>query len=113
MINKVLLQGNIGQEPEIKDVNGLLIAEFSLAVGDMVKGEKKTYWIKCVGFNKTAELVQANLDKGDQIIVEGKFTLDEWEKDGETKRAPKVVINQLHFIKLKKWSGDQQGEFDL
>ena len=76
-VNKVILLGRLGQDPELKDVNGTPICNFSMATSDEWKddaGEKqeRTEWHRVVAFRKTAELAGKFLTKGRQVYIEGK-----------------------------------------
>ena len=78
MANKVILVGNLGKEPELKDVNGSKLAMFTVATNETYKrkdGEKvtETEWHNCQAWGKTAEVVGSYLNKGDKVYCEGKI----------------------------------------
>ena len=101
-LNKVLLIGRLGADPEIKQmVNGKSVARLSLATSQSWKdkntGEKKekTEWHRIVVFNEgLVNVVQQYLKKGAQIYVEGQLTTRKWkdEKTGQDKYSTEVVI---------------------
>src|SRR6201990_2961225 len=74
-VNKVILLGNVGKDPEIRTTpNGMTIASFSLATADRAKDQQgnwqdKTEWHNLVAFNRTAEIIRAYVKKGTQILV--------------------------------------------
>ena len=101
-LNKVLLIGRLGADPEIKQmVNGKSVARLSLATSQSWKdkntGEKKekTEWHRVVVFNEgLVNVVQQYLKKGAQIYVEGQITTRKWkdEQSGQDKYSTEVVI---------------------
>ena len=101
-LNKVLLIGRLGADPEIKQmVNGKSVARLSLATSqtwkDKNSGEKKekTEWHRIVVFNEgLVNVVQQYLKKGAQIYVEGQLTTRKWkdEQSGQDKYSTEVVI---------------------
>ena len=101
-LNKVLLNGRLGGDPEIKQmVNGKSVARLSLATSQSWKdkntGEKKekTEWHRVVVFNEgLVNVVQQYLKKGAQIYVEGQLTTRKWkdEQSGQDKYSTEIVI---------------------
>ena len=103
--NKVQLIGNLGQDPEIMNMeNGTKLAKFSIATSDSyknAKGEKveDTQWHTIVAWGKTAEIVENYLVKGKQVAVEGKLTHRSYEtKDGEKRYITEVRCNELLML---------------
>ena len=101
-LNKVLLIGRLGADPEIKQmVNGKNVARFSLATSNTWKdkstGEKKekTEWHRVVIFNEgLANVVKQYLKKGAQVYIEGQLSTRKWrdEKTGQDKYSTEVVL---------------------
>ena len=101
-LNKVLLIGRLGADPEIKQiVNGKSVARLSLATSQSWKdkntGEKKekTEWHRVVVFNEgLVNVVQQYLKKGAQVYVEGQLTTRKWkdEQSGQDKYSTEIVI---------------------
>ena len=101
-LNKVLLIGRLGADPEIKQmVNGKSLATLSLATSqswkDKATGEKKekTEWHRVVVFNEgLVNVVQQYLKKGAQVYVEGQITTRKWkdEQSGQDKYSTEIVI---------------------
>ena len=101
-LNKVLLIGRLGADPEIKQmVNGKSVARLSLATSqswkDKTTGEKKekTEWHRIVVFNEgLVNVVQQYLKKGAQIYVEGQLSTRKWkdEQSGQDKYSTEIVI---------------------
>ena len=101
-LNKVLLIGRLGADPEIKQmVNGKSVARLSLATSqswkDKSSGEKKekTEWHRVVVFNEgLVNVVQQYLKKGAQVYVEGQLTTRKWkdEQSGQDKYSTEVIL---------------------
>jgi single-strand DNA-binding protein len=100
-INKVILVGNLGQDPEIRyTADGRPIANFSIATSESWKdknsGEKreKTEWHRVVVFGKLAEICGEYLSKGRQVYIEGKLQTRKWQgQDGQDRYTTEVVID--------------------
>ena len=101
-LNKVLLIGRLGADPEIKQmVNGKSVARLSLATSqswkDKATGEKKekTEWHRIVVFNEgLINVVQQYLKKGAQVYIEGQLSTRKWkdEKSGQDKYSTEILI---------------------
>lgn len=103
--NKVQLIGNLGQNPEIKTLDGgKKMAKFSLATSEVYRnaqGEKvkETQWHNIVVWGKVAEIVEKYLTKGSEVAVEGKLTNRSYnDKDGNKKYFTEVQVNELLML---------------
>ena len=103
--NKVQLIGNLGNNPEIITLeSGKKLAKFSIATNESYKnslGEKitDTQWHNVVAWNKTAEIIEKYVTKGNEIAIEGKLTSRSYEsKEGEKKYSTEVVCNELLML---------------
>lgn len=100
-VNKVILVGNLGQDPEIRYMpNGGAVANLTLATSenwrDKQTGEQKekTEWHRVVLFGKLAELAGKYLRKGSQIYIEGQLKTRKWtDQSGQDKYTTEVVVN--------------------
>ena len=72
-LNKVMLIGRTGKDPEIRTVGEHKVASFSLATSRKIKGEEVTQWHDCRAWNKLAEIIEKYVSKGDLIYVEGEI----------------------------------------
>ena len=102
-VNKAILVGNLGRDPEIKYLdNGRCVANFSVATSESwtKDGEKqeRTEWHKVVCWGKLAELAGEYLSKGRQVYVEGKIQSRKYTKDGVERTAYEIVAGQLTFL---------------
>ena len=103
--NKVQLIGNLGNEPEIINLeSGKTLAKFSIATNESyknAKGEKvtDTQWHNVVAWGKTAEIIEKYITKGKEVAVEGKLTSRSYEtKEGEKRYVTEVVCNELLML---------------
>ena len=103
--NKVQLIGNLGNDPEIINLeSGKMLAKFSIATNESYKnanGEKvtDTQWHNIVAWGKTAQIVEKFVTKGREVAIEGKLTTRSWEdKDGMKRYTTEVVCNELLML---------------
>jgi single-strand DNA-binding protein len=103
--NKVQLIGNLGNDPEIVNLEGgSKLAKFSIATNETyknAKGEKvtDTQWHNVVAWGKTAEIVENYLNKGNEVAVEGKLTHRSYEtKEGEKRYITEIKCNELLML---------------
>jgi single-strand DNA-binding protein len=106
--NRVQLIGNLGQDPEIVNLNDdKKLVRFSLATSDRYTnklGEKvtDTQWHRIVAFNGTANIISEYVKKGNKIGVEGKLVTRQWEdKDGVKQYTTEVVCDQVLMLDTK------------
>jgi len=104
-INKVILIGNLGADPELRYTpDGTPVANFSIATSeswkDKTTGDKreKTEWHKIVVWRKLAEICAEYLSKGRQVYVEGKLQTRSWEKDGVTRYTTEIIAHDVQFL---------------
>jgi len=105
-INKVILVGNLGKDPEIRyTASGLAIANITVATTDSWRdkqsGEKqeKTEWHRVVFFNRLAEIVGEYLKKGSQVYVEGRLQTRKWQdQSGQDRYTTEIVANEMQML---------------
>lgn len=107
-MNKVILTGNVGKDPEVKHLeSGTTVANFSLATNESYtnrNGEKvqDTEWHNIVAWGKIAETIERYVFKGSKLLVEGKIRTSSWEgRDGNTHYKTEVLIHNFEFIGAK------------
>ena len=104
-VNKVILLGNLGKDPEVKKLEtGKSVANFSLATSEVYKnkeGEKvtKTEWHNIVLWSPLAEIAESYLKKGSQLFLEGKISNRSYEdKEGVKKYISEVVGREITLL---------------
>jgi single-strand DNA-binding protein len=108
MINKAMIIGNLGQDPEKKVAeNGTVITTFSVATTEKWKdknsGEttEQTEWHRVVAFRRLAEICADYLRKGSKVYIEGKLQTRSWEKDGVKKYSTEIVAQEMKMLDSK------------
>ena len=103
--NKVQLIGNLGADPEVKNLEGgSKVARFSMATNETFKnaqGERvtDTQWHNIVAWNKTAEIIEKYVSSGDQIMIEGKLVHRSYQdKEGNKKYVSEVVAHEVLLL---------------
>lgn len=107
--NKVQLIGNLGMNPEIKNLEGgKKLAKFSIATNESyknAKGEviKETTWHNLIAWGKTAEIIEKYLTKGREVAIEGKLVNNNYtDKDGIKRYNTEVEVMELLMLDGKK-----------
>ena len=105
-VNKVILLGNVGKDPDIRSTGGgTLVASFSVATSDRAKdasGEwvDRTEWHNLVAYARTAEVVRDYVRKGSKLYVEGKIQTRSWDDktSGEKKYRTEIIVSELALL---------------
>ncbi len=105
-VNKVILIGNLGKDPEVKYTQtGMAVARFSVATTDRVKDkdgnwQDRTEWHNLVAFQRTAEIAAEYLKKGGKVYIEGRLHSDSWDdkETGQKKYKTEIIINDLVLL---------------
>jgi len=116
-VNKVLLLGNVGKDPEIRSTaGGTIVASFSLATADRQKDQAgqwvdKSEWHNLVAFNRTAEIVRDYVKKGSQLYIEGKIQTRSWDdkESGQKKFRTEVLVNEMTLLGKPGGGGSEGG----
>lgn len=116
-INKVILIGNIGQDPKVTYMpNGNAVANITIATSESWKdkntGENvdKTEWHRVVAFRRLAEIMGEYLHKGSKVYIEGKLQTRKWQdKNGKDNWTTEIICNEMQMLD-SKGSGQQAGQ---
>lgn len=107
--NRVQLIGNLGANPEIRDLSsGKKVARFALATTDSYRDKdgnqvKETQWHNLVAWNKSAEFAEKYLEKGKRIAIDGKLTTRNWEDaEGKKHYVTEVIVNEVMMLDKKE-----------
>ncbi len=116
MVNRVILIGNLGRDPEIRYLEGnVAVVKFSVATNESYKDkagewQTNTEWHEIVAWRALAERVEKQLHKGSQVFVEGKLTHRKYQdKEGNDKYFTEVVANNIRLLDRKDSKAD--GDF--
>lgn len=113
-VNKVILLGNLGNDPELKYTQGgMAIASLSIATTSSRKDkdgnrQEKTEWHRVKLFGKTAEVAGEYLKKGRSVYIEGRIEYGSYEKDGVKHYTTDIVADEMQMLGGGQESGDGQ-----
>jgi len=114
-VNKVILVGNLGQDPEIRyTAQGNAIANLSLATSESWKDQagqpqERTEWHKLTMDRRLAEIAGEYLRKGSQIYIEGKLQTRKWQdQSGQDKYTTEIIVDQMQMLGGKPSGAEQQ-----
>jgi len=104
-INKVILIGNLGRDPETRySQGGNPITNFSIATSDSWRDkqsgeqQERTEWHNVVCFSRLAEIAGEYLRKGSKVYIEGSLRTSNWEKDGQKHYRTEVIARELQML---------------
>ena len=106
-INKVILIGNLGKDPEVRSLEGgAKVATFTLATTEYYKKDgqrtEQTEWHNIVLWRGLADIAEQYLHKGNTVYIEGKIRNRKYEKDGQTRYISEIVADNLTMLGGKK-----------
>ena len=109
MINKVILIGNLGKDPEVRHLEGgSVVAKFSVATNENYKDKSgewvtNTEWHNVVVWRNLAERAERDLKKGNQVYVEGKLSSRKWQdKNGIDRYTTEVIANTFRLLEKRE-----------
>ena len=116
-VNKVILLGNVGKDPEIRSTGGgTMVASFTLATSDRYQDaqgnwQDKTEWHNLKAFKRTAEIVRDYVKKGAKLYIEGKITTNSWDdkESGQKRYRTEIIVNDLSLLSGRDDSGGSGG----
>ena len=112
-MNKVILKGRLTATPELKrTATDVYVTDFSIAVNRRFNKEQ-TDFINCQAWRQTAEFISKYFEKGQEILVVGELHIEKWDKDGETRYATRVVIDEVEFCGSKAENKPQQTDNEV
>jgi single-strand DNA-binding protein len=116
MINKAILIGNLGADPEIRYTqSGTQVATFNLATTERFKGkdgqmQESTEWHRIVVWSRLAEICGEYLHKGSRVYIEGKIQTRKWQdQNGNDKYTTEIVAREMKMLSARGGDGGGQG----
>jgi len=117
-VNKVILVGNVGQDPEVKyTASGVPVAKVSLATSERFKDKNgqwqdRTEWHSVVAWQRLAEIVGEYVHKGSKLYVEGKLQTSTWEdkQNGQKKYRTEIVAREIVLLGSRDNAHEEGGE---
>jgi single-strand DNA-binding protein len=119
-INKAIVIGNLGRDPELKRTNeGKAVCSFSVATTERFKDvqgqqQENTEWHNVSAWNKLAETAAQYLKKGSSVYIEGKLKTRSWDDNGQKKYKTEIVASSMQFLDSKPagQGQQQQGQYN-
>ncbi len=116
-VNKVILVGNVGQDPEMKYMpSGNAVTNISIATSERWKDkqtgqqQERTEWHRVVFFNRLGEIAGEYLKKGSKVYVEGSLRTRKWQdKDGKDQYTTEIVASEMQMLDSKQIEQAQAG----
>ena len=113
MLNQVNLIGNVGQDPELRDVNGSAVVNLSLATTERYKDksgqpQESTQWHRVSFWGRPAEIIAEYVHKGSKLYVGGSLEYRRYEKDGVEMTAANIKGRDFKFLDAKGEGGAVQ-----
>lgn len=104
-INRVILIGNVGQDPETKHLpNGNAVTNLTLATSETWKDkntgeqQERTEWHRITFYQRLAEIVAEYVKKGSKLYIEGKLQTRSWEQDGVKRYATDIIASEMQML---------------
>ena len=117
MVNKVILIGNLGSDPEVRHTQtGTPVASFRIATTERWKGkdgqmQDQTEWHSIVAWDKLAEICREYLHKGMKVYIEGKLQTRKWQdKDGHDRWTTEIIARDMKMLDGKGGSGERNDQ---
>ena len=118
-LNKVMLIGNVGSEPEIRTTaGGKRVAKFSVATNRSYtdrsgQQQEKTEWHRCTAWDRIAEIIEQYVHKGDRIYIEGSIEYSQTEDEGGKPRYwTDIVVREMLMLSGGAGGGGGGGDFE-
>jgi len=118
MINKAIIIGNLGSDPEVRSTqSGTAVANFNVATTEKWKGQdgqmqEQTEWHRIVAFARLAEICGEYLSKGSKVYVEGRIQTRSWnDKDGNKRYTTEIVAREMKMLDPKGGSSSAAGNY--
>jgi single-strand DNA-binding protein len=117
MVNKVILIGNLGADPEMRYTqNGTAVANFRIATTETWKkeGEKEelTEWHRVVAFGRLAQICGEYLSKGSKVYIEGRIQTRKWEdRDGNPRYTTEIIAREMKMLSPRGAEESQPGRY--
>jgi single-strand DNA-binding protein len=118
-VNKVILLGNVGKDPEIRSTGGgTMVASLTLATTDRTKDaqgnwQDRTEWHNLKAFGRTAEIIRDYVKKGHKLFVEGRISTSSWDdkESGQKRYRTEIIVNDLSLLSGRDDAGSGSSSY--
>jgi single-strand DNA-binding protein len=102
-MNRAILSGNVGADPQFKSTEKTNICNFRIAVNDKFKKDAPPQWFTITTFGKSADFVNSYIKKGTKVLVEGKIQMEEYtDKDNQKKLFVSIISDNIEILSSDK-----------
>lgn len=102
MVNRLIFQGRLVADPELKNTqSNVAFSEFTIAWSEKYKEAETKCFLRCKAWRNTAEFISKYFKKGQEIIIEGHLTTEQWEDNGDKKSRTICIVDKAHFCGSK------------
>lgn len=117
MVNKVILIGNLGADPEVKNTqSGAQVTSFTIATTERWKGQdgnmqESTEWHRIVAWQRLAEICGEYLNKGSRVYISGRLQTRKWQdQNGNDKYTTEIIAKEMKMLTPKSDTGNYAGQ---
>lgn len=115
MINKAIILGNVGKDPDVREVGTTKVATFSVATSEKYKDQsgtlkEATEWHNVVVWGNLADITEKYVKKGSQIYAEGKIRTRKYESGGVTKYTTEIIAHTIKLVGGRSTSNEKASE---
>ena len=110
MVNKLILQGRLVRDIEVKHVgkDSIATTEFTVAWSEKYKEKETKCFLRCKAWRNTAEFLEKYFSKGQELVIIGQMVTEEWENDGEKKSRTICNVESVSFCGSKGNNGNSK-----
>jgi single-strand DNA-binding protein len=102
-MNRAILSGNVGADPQFKSTEKTNICNFRIAVNDKFKKDAPPQWFTITTFGKSADFVNSYIKKGTKVLVEGKIQMEEYtDKDNQKRLFVSIISDNIEILSSDK-----------
>lgn len=101
MVNRVILQGRFTADPNVEQKGGFDLCEFTIAWSDKYKDRETKCFLRCKAWREQAKFIKQYFVKGQECVIEGKLSTEEWEKDGQKQSRTICNVERVNFCGSK------------
>ena len=110
MVNKLIFQGRMVADPELKHTQSdVANSEFTVAWSEKYKDTETKCFLRCKAWRSNAEFISKYFRKGQEIVIEGHMITEQWESDGEKKIRTICLVDKANFCGSKADNGSYSG----
>jgi single-strand DNA-binding protein len=107
-LNKIMLIGRVGGDPQVRTVGENKVANFTLATTEKFKDREETEWHNIAVWGKQAETIEKYVEKGMMLYVEGRIKTEKYNKDGQERETKRIQASTFQMLSKKEGASAPQ-----